>query len=63
MATESLHLKQCKLGGSSVDTYFKRQPVMKYEKFIEVYYFFNRDKKSTQQCDVDGKAIWHKIKN
>lgn len=47
MATESLHLKQCKLGGLSVDTYFKGQPVMKYEKFIEVYYFFNRDKKST----------------
>ena len=29
--------KQSKLGGSSVDTYFKRQSVMKYEKFIEAY--------------------------
>ena len=34
MAVES---KQSKLGGSSVDTYFKRQSVMKYEKFIEAY--------------------------
>ena len=34
MAIES---KQSKLGGSSVDTYFKRQSVMKYEKFIEAY--------------------------
>ena len=34
MAIES---KQSKLGGSSVDTYFKRQSVMKYEKFIESY--------------------------
>ena len=34
MAIES---KQSKLGGSSVDTYFKRKSVMKYEKFIEAY--------------------------
>ena len=28
----------------------------KYEKFIEEFYFFIKDKKSKQQCDVDGKA-------
>ena len=35
----------------------------KYEKFIEEFYFFIKDKKSKQQCDVDGKAKQLKIKN
>ena len=55
--------KQSQLGGSSVDTYLNRPSVTKYEKFIEAYYFFNKDKKSKQQCDLDGKAKWRKIKS
>ena len=60
MATDS---KQSKLGGSSVDTYFKRQPITKHEKIIEAFYFFNNDKKSKHQYDVDGKVKWHQIKS
>ena len=59
MATDS---KQSKLGGSSVDTYFKRQPITKHEKIIEAFYFFNNDKKSKHQYDVMEKLNGAKLK-